>query len=216
MNSILLDTMPTLASLLAVTIYYKRLQPKWLQLFFYFLLFTLAIETVAALYSQRYQKSNHFILNIYLLINFCFYLLIFMKAFEKRSLKIFARATLLLFVLFYLADIIFIEGFYYFNVYSFCIGSVFIVLCCLLYFMGLLTSDKLVNYFTIPMFWISTGLLFFYVGNLVQMSLLKYIIDNRLDPGGEIYLFISVTLNVLLYGALTISFLCKQPWKKTR
>ncbi|MDB5200000.1 MAG: hypothetical protein JWO92_1963 [Chitinophagaceae bacterium] len=216
MMKILIGLMPTLISLLTVILFYKKLHPAWLRLFFYFLVFTLAVDAGAAFYSQYFKKSNHLILNIYLPVNFGFYFLLFFKAFERRSFKRFASLAFILFILFYLCDIIFIEGFYYFNIYSFCLGSILIVLCCLLYFMWLFTSDRVMNYFKMPMFWISTGLLFFYTGNLVQMSLMKYIIDNGLDPGSRIYDFIMVTLNVLLYGAFTISFICNQAWRKPR
>jgi len=216
MKTIIINSVPTLISLLAVIFFYKKLQPKWLQLFFYFLLYTLVTEIGAVLYSQYLRKSNHFIINIYLLINFSFYLLIFFKTFEKKSLKSFIRIAFILFILFYSFNILFIEGFYFFNIYSFCLGSIIIVSCSLLYFMELFSSDRIINYFTLPMFWISTGLLFFYVGNLLQISLLRYIINNRLDPDGRMYNFIMVTLNIILYGAFTLSFLCNQVWKKAR
>ena len=213
---IIISFIPTLISLLAVIIFYKKLQPKWLRLFFYLLVFTLAVDVGAVLYSYYFKKSNHFIINIYLPVNFSFYFLIFSKAFETKKLKKIIYTTFIIYLLFALYDIIFIEGFYYFNTYSYCLGGILIVICCLLYFMWLFTSDRLMNYFTLPMFWISTGLLFFYVGSLVLMSLMGYIIENHLDPHGHIYQFISVTLNVLLYGAFTISFLCNQVWKKPR
>jgi hypothetical protein len=213
---IIISFIPTLISLLAVIIFYKKLQPKWLRLFFYLLVFTLAVDVGAVLYSYYFKKSNHFIINIYLPVSFSFYFLIFSKTFETKKFKTIIYTAFIVYLLFFLYGIIFIEGLYYFNTYSYCLGSILIVMCCLLYFMRLFTSDRLMNYFTIPMFWISTGLLFFFVGNMVHMSLLRYIIDNHLDPAGHIYQFIMVTLNVLLYGSFTISFLCNQVWKKTR
>jgi hypothetical protein len=213
---IIISFIPTLISLLAVIIFYKKLQPKWLRLFFYLLVFTLAVDVGAVLYSYYFKKSNHFIINIYLPVSFSFYFLIFSKTFETKKFKTIIYTAFIVYLLFFLYDIIFIEGLYYFNTYSYCLGSILIVMCCLLYFMRLFTSDRLMNYFTIPMFWISTGLLFFFVGSLVLMSLMRYIIENHIDPDGRIYEFIMVTLNVLLYGAFTISFLCNQVWKKTR
>ncbi len=214
MKTIIIDSIPTFISLLVIIIFYKRLQPQWLRLFFYFLLLTLAVEIFSSMYSYSFKKSNHFIVNLYLPVIFSFYFLLFFKAFKTKNFKRIIGAAFLLYLLFFLYDILFFEGFYYFNIYSFCFGSILIVLCCLLYFMWLFASDDLINYFALPMFWISTGLLFFYVGNLVQVSLMKYIISNHLDPDGRIYQFIMVTLNLLLYGAFTVGFLCNRPWKK--
>jgi len=216
MKSIILDASPTIISLLAIIIFYKKLQPRWLRLFLYFLLITLATDIGAGLYSQYFQKSNHFIINMYLPVNFCFYLLLFILTFEKRSYKNLVWMLLALFLVFYFSDILFLEGFYTFNIYSFCVGSILIVLCCLLYFTVLFTSEKVINYFASPPFWIATGLIFFYVGNLVQISLMNYIINNQLDPGGRIYELISIILNVILYGCITISFICNYPWRKAR
>lgn len=214
MKFIIIDNIPTLVSLLTVIIFYKKLQPAWLQLFLYFLLITFATDIGAALYSHYLKKSNHFIVNFYSLIAYNFYFLTFYKAFETKSNKVIVSASFLVYISFFLNDALFINGPYNFNTYSSSVGSILLVLCCLLYFMWLFTSDGLINYFRIPMFWIATGLLFFYVGSLVQNSLVRYIIDNHLDPDGRIYHFIMVTLNVLLYGAFTISFICNQVWKK--
>lgn len=214
MKTIIIVCIPPLICLLTVIIFYKKLQPKWLRLFLYLLVFILAAEIGSGLYSQYTKKSNHFIINIYLPVSFSFYFFIFFKTFETKKFKIITYTAFILYLLFCVYDIMFIEGFYYFNTYSYCLGCILIVMCCLLYFMRLFTSDMLMNYFTTPMFWITTGLLFFFAGSLVEMSLLKYMISNHLDPEGKIYQFIMVTLNILLYGAFTISFLCNHKWKK--
>jgi len=216
MKATILGFIPTIICLLAITIYYKRLQPKWLQLFLYLLLFTLAIEIGAALYSGYYKKSNHFIINIYLPISYAFYFFIFLKNLGTGKYASVIYTAFTVYVLCFLYDIIFIDGLFYFNTYSYCLGSILIVLCCLLYFMHLFKSDILLNYFALPMFWISTGLLFFYAGSLVEMSLIRYMINNHLDPDSSIYDIIMLILNVLLYGSFTMSFLCNIKWQKHR
>lgn len=216
MKTIIIDLAPTLICLLVVIFFYKKLQPKWLQFFLYLLLFTLLVEIGSSLYSQYLKKSNHFIINIYLPVSFVFYFLLFRINLKTKKLKTFINIIILIYLLFCLLDIVFIEGLYFFNIYSFCLGSILIVLCCLLYFTHLFTENMLINYFRLPMFWIATGLMFFYVGNLVQISLLRYIITNNLDPGGHIYQVIMVTLNLVLYGAFIAGFLCNRPWKKEK
>lgn len=210
---VLINAIAPLICLLTAITFYKR-QPQWLRFFFYFLLITFIVDIGAALYSGYFKQSNHFIANIYLPISFTCYFLLFYKALETKKIKTIVFGCFIIYLLFVFYDIFFINGFYYFNSYSYSVGSILILLCCLLYLMWLFSSDSLINYFRIPMFWIATGLLFYFVGNLVQMSLFRYILS--LDPGGTIYSVISVTLNVLLYGAVTIAFLCNQVWKKAR
>jgi hypothetical protein len=213
--SFLINTIATLISVIAGIVFYKRLQPKWVQHFFYFVLFCLLVDVGAHYYSAYFKKSNHFIINIYMIVCFAGYFLIFHKIAETKKMKLILYIFFSIYLLFSLYDIFFINGFYFFNSYSYSVGSILIIICCLLYFMRMLTSDNLINYFRIPAFWIVTGLLFYFAGNLVQMSLFSYILNN-LDPGGKVYTMISVTLNIFLYGCFTISFICNHIWKKTR
>lgn len=216
MKLIIVYVIPNVISLIAVTILYRRLQPRWLQLFLYFLFLTLLESLGSYLYAYFWKQSNHFIENIYTLISFSFYFFLFYKTMEAKKYKIIITTFLAIFLLCAFLDLVFINGFYYFNTYSSSVGSILIILSCLIYFTHLFTSDRLLNYFRTPMFWISTGLLFFFTGSLVQNSLIRYFIANNIDPGGRIYYFIMVTLNILLHTAFIISFLCNQIWKKAK
>lgn len=208
-----LDTIPHIISLLIIIIVRKKLRPQWLQLFIYFLFFTLLIDVAATSYSKYLKKSNHFIVNLSLPVIFSFYFFIFYKTFETRYLKNLVCVSFILYIGIFLIDIAFINGLFHYNNYAYCVGALLIVLCCLLYLMSLFTSDKLVNYFASPMFWIATGLMFFYTGNLVLSSLIKFIIDHHLD---FLYYPISIILSIILYGCLSVSFLCNTGWKKMR
>jgi hypothetical protein len=216
MRLILLYVIPNIISLVAVTIMYKKLHPKWMRLFLFFLLLTFIDSLGGYMYGYYLKKSNHFIENIYLLISFSFYFFLFYKTLDTKKYKIIITAFFTIFLLCAFLDLFFINGFYYFNTYSSSVGSILIILSCLIYFSHLFTSDRLLNYFRTPMFWISTGLLFFFTGSLVQNSLIRYFIANNIDPGGRIYYFIMVTLNILLHTAFIISFLCNQIWKKAK
>ncbi len=208
-----LDTIPSIISLLIIISVYKKLQPQWLRLFLYFLFFSVVIDLTATFYSQYFKKSNHFIINLTLPVIFTFYFYIFYKAFETKKLRKMVYASFIIYMIFFFCDIIFINGLFFYNSYSYCLGCILIILCCLLYFMWLFTSEMLVNYFKIPMFWIATGLMFFYAGNIVLSSLMGSIIDHSLD---FIFYPISIILSIILYGALSIGFLCNKPWKKIR
>lgn len=207
-----LDSAPIIIGIFIISaIIIKRPQPKWLRLFFILLIFIFIIDMGASIYSWYFKKSNHFIINLSLPVIFSSYFLLFYKTFETKGLKKIVLASFIIYSLFFLPDIIFINGLFFFNIYSYCIASILIVLCCLIYFVWLFTAEDLLNYFRMPMFWIATGLLFFYAGNLVQYSLMWYIIENKL---GDLYNIINTILNTILFGAFSISFLCKYSWKK--
>jgi hypothetical protein len=216
MKLIFIYVIPNFISLITVIIFYKKLQPRWLQLFLYFFLLTFLESVGGYMYAYFMKQSNHFIENIYLLISFSFYFFLFYRSAETRKYNLIIRAFFTIFLLCTFLDLFFINGLSYFNTYSSSVGSILIILSCLIYFTHLFTSDRLLNYFRTPMFWISTGLLFFFTGSLVQNSLIIYFIANNIDPEGRIYYFIMVTLNILLHTAFIISFLCNQIWKKAR
>lgn len=208
-----LDSVPLIICIFIIAATgFRKPQPKWLRLCFYLLIFMFVIDMGASLYSGYFKKSNHFIINLSLPVIFLSYFLLFFKTFESAVSKNIVLASAIAYTLVFLIDMGFINGLYFFNIYSYCVASVLIMLCCLIYFVGLFTADDLLNYFRIPMFWTATGLLFFYAGSLVQYSLMWYIIENKL---GDLYNIINTILNTILFGAFSISFLCNYTWKKT-
>lgn len=213
-TAFIIGLIPVLISLLISIIFYKRLKPSWLRLFTWFLLFSMLISITGYFYSFYLKTGNHFIFNLYLLVQFLFYFGIFYKTFQTKKLKTFTLFVSICFLIYLLINFIFLDGFHTFNSLAFTIGSVLTILFCLLYFGALFNADGFINYFKIPMFWIATGILFFFVGNFLYLSFLNYILENNLDSGGNIYEVIIITLNLLLYCFFSIGFLSNQSWKK--
>ena len=137
-----------------------------------------------------------------------FYFAIFYKTFETKNLKLLVVSVSIGFTIYTLFNFFYKDGFFTFSSPANTLGSVLTILLCLLYFVTLFKSEEFINYFKIPMFWIATGLLFFFVGDFIYYSFIGYIIKYNLDKGGHIYLYIMVTLNLLLYCFFSIGF-CK-------
>ena len=194
--------------------FYRRLEPQWLRWFTWLLMVTLIAQAAGSFYSNYFKKSNHFIFNIYIGIEFLFYFLLFHKEFRNKKTQKLTSMFAVTFTVFYLCKILFGKGLFVFSIASYIFGSVLTIICCLLYFVWLFVSDEPINYFRIPMFWIATGLLFYYVGESVYMSLLDYLVRNKIDEGGHFYTIITVILNLLLYTLTTFGFLSNRPWQK--
>lgn len=204
------------ASIIVSVAFYKKLRPRWLRYFPWYLIYTLLFEFAAWAYSHYTKKSNHFLININELIEFLFYLFIFYKAFERKYLKRFTIYLTAVLLLFSCYNFIFGAGIWIFSSLNESVGTIFIIVCCLVYFYSLFGSEMDLNYFRIPMFWISTGLLFYHVGTFIYICLLNYIVRNNLDPHGMYFRTIFITLNLLLYGLFTYGFLSNQIWKKEK
>lgn len=214
MISIIIALIPTIISLAICIIFYKRLQPQYLRLFTWFLIFTIFIQVAGYTYSTYFRKSNHFIFNIDLLIQYLFYFVIFYYTFETKKLKLLIILAGIIFILYAFYNFFNKSGFYVYSSATNTLGSIITILFCLLYFTTLFKFEASINYFKIPMFWIATGLLFFFVGEFIYLSFIDYIVAHNIDKGGNIYSFIIVTLNLLLFSFLSIGLLSNQPWKK--
>jgi hypothetical protein len=214
MVSIVIASCAILVSLITCILRYKKLEPDWLRLFAYFLFLDFSVQIVGYLYSSILKRSNHFIFNILLIFEFGFYFFIFHKALYRTEFKLFVKLLSILFLLFAAYNLAFGESLYRFNQHTNSLGTLLLLITCLLYFAESFMSEFTINFFRTPMFWITTGLFFYYAGNGLYLSLLSYILKNNLDRGGEIYSKMTVGLNVLLYALFTIGFLCNWKWKK--
>lgn len=208
-----ISSLPLIFSLIISILFYKRLRPRWLRVFTFILIFFLITDYTAFLYSRITHQSNHFIINIVLLITFPFYLIVFYKAIEKQILKKIVLFFSAAFLFFYFYNIIYKQGFLSINSYTYSVGSIIMIICCLLYFAQLFVSEKEINYFTLPIFWISTGIMFYYAINLIYNSLVNYIIKEHIDPHGNIFAVFMIVSNLILYGLFSIGFLSNQKWK---
>ncbi|MBS1737192.1 MAG: hypothetical protein JSS98_11400 [Bacteroidetes bacterium] len=193
--------------------FYKSLPGKWLKILVWFLLFTFLMQEAGYWYSIYFKKSNHFIYNIYLLTQFVMYLLLFYHSIQQKTIKSFILWMLAFFVGYYTYQLFSASGIFVFLANANLVGSIATIACCLLYLVTLFQSEKIINYFQLPMFWITTGLLFYFTGNFLYLGLIDYISKNHLDTDGHIYLYMIVILNCLLYGLISIGFLSHRIWK---
>ena len=185
--------------------FYKILWPQWLRLFAA-LVFTLLAKAIGSFYSNYTGKSNHFIFNIFFGMEYLFYFFLFYKEFKNQKMKYLIGVFVMVFIVFYAVNVFFEKGLFIFNTPTYIFGGVLTIIICLLYFVSLFLANETINYFRIPMFWIAVGLLFYYVGNSVYMSLLDYIVMNNIDKGGRLYAIMTVILNILLYALFTFEF----------
>jgi hypothetical protein len=216
MFTFILGSLLLLACLLVILFVYPKVEPVWLRYFVYFLGGTLLFQAGGFLYSWYTQKSNHSLFNLYILGQFLFYFYIFGKAIQGRRFKILIYIICSIFLSFYLTNILLGQGWHQFNSYTYNVGGILTILCCFLYLFELFASETTIHYFRVPMFWISTGLLFFHAGTIAYMSLLSYINKNNIDPEGKVYEIVMVVLNVLLYLLLSMGFLSNRIWKKEK
>ncbi len=184
-----------------------------------FLFITVLVESIGSLWSLANNSSGKYAMyNIFTTFEFLFYVFLFYKHLKKI---IFKKIALLFFPFFLTAVIVnftFIQGFdRTFNTYAFLLGSFFIVVFCCFYFYESVLPDQIdLQLSKQPFFWISSGLLIFYLGSVFINALFQYLISNDLQSEGKkIYNIINRSLNIILYSTFCIAFyLCPDPRKK--
>ncbi len=185
-----------------------------MRLFPFFLWATFVIQIGGFLYSHITRKSNHFIFNSYIFIEYGFYLFVFSKSVRSDMSKRILQGVLLAFVLFFILDVIIIGNFFVYNTVAKNIAEFITFCCCIYYFLELLFAKEYLNYFAIPMFWITTGIMLSAIGDFLYSSFFDYILQNNLDPDGKIYGIISTSLSIIEYGLFTVGFCCNKVWTK--
>jgi hypothetical protein len=207
----------TLSFALAVSFfYYKQLHPIQLRVLVWLMILWLIVEVTGHAYSETTKKSNHFIYNLYILIQYLAYYFIFYKSYLSPLFKKITIYASVVFVITYIYNIFVLNYFYNFSNFVDNVGQLLTLALCFLYMAELLMQETFINYFRIPLFWVATGLMFYCTGNFVYYCMLGYILKYNLDPRGDVYMVItSVTTNIQ-FGLFTIGLLCNKPWIKVK
>lgn len=184
---------------------------KWLVPFF-------CLEVVAEFASPlglfKNQSSNHWFFNLVSIIEFEFYFFLFIHALKSEFGKKFTRLLIIIFPVLCCLNFMFIQSFFTFHTITYRVGAILIVFLCFKYFEQLLKSTGLINLVSLPMFWIATGLLFFYTGFFIYMSAFDYIVYKKVSYSEMLWTIISDTLNAILYLSFLLSLLCHLQKKK--
>jgi hypothetical protein len=191
---------------------YNKLKGCYMQWFIPFLAFTFLTE-VYAFYLGTIGKHTFLVYAIYNPLSIIFYTYIFAKiALTNAYKKLFIYSTVTYIIVSILYYIIFknlISSHYLILVSSIEIT----IFACLLFFQYLKIDDpeSIANYKS--NLWIIAGLLIFYSGIAIVLSLLYYIKKNELKIGGlYLFNFVPQYLSIILYGC--ISYACIV-WKKS-
>lgn len=202
------------AAILIGVLRYSRINPPFIRLFVYFLILTFIAESFPALKIIQFKKSNHWWFNLFTVFEFVFYTYVFSKAIINPRITKILRYAIPAYVAIAAVNIFLIQGVHRFHTISYRIGAVMVITWCYLYFRQLLQSGEEIILLRNPLFWISTGLLFFYLGFFVYMNAFDYIVYNKMDYNAELWTIISYSLNLLLYSCFLIAFLCQGKIRK--
>ena len=191
---------------------FRKLQGTVLQLFPYFLLF-IVITELAGLYTGKVlHKPNVWFYNITTVVEFCFYSFFFSKILKKNR----KATSIILYIYPVLAtlNILFVQGLTRFHSYTMVLGSLFMIFfsCCYFYESLLNPGKKQIQKEAV--FWIVTGVFFFYLGDILYNTLFNILTKYQVNIAAKLFLAINNNLVIVLYSCFTIGFIVwKNPMK---
>lgn len=111
----------------------------------------------------------------------------------------------------WLIEILFFEKVkFWFMSFSYTIGNIMLLVLVILFFVRFINSEMILKYRQSMMFWVCLGLLAFYLGTFPYYALRNTLYHNYL-PVFEVYSYVSLGLDYLMYIFFTIAFICGRP-----
>ncbi len=205
-----------LASIIG-TVYYSKYKNTHLK-YFLFLLWYITLTEFGAWYAsennilgffdQKGRHYNYWFYNLLKIVTFSTLFYIYLKSISTKKYKLWIRIFFITYVIFVAVNWLFIQNFAFeMSEIPKTIGSIFLIVSILFYFLELLQSEKIVIFHKTLLFWISVGLLLFYTGT-IPFSL--KVNGYALIPGIHKLFLIVYILAIIMYSIFTFGFI----WSK--
>lgn len=202
----------------------KALWQKWPQPFngfAVFLMVTLAVELLAmwwnvSLYKTKYWKfnpSNLWLYNFYLIPQYLFYLYYFLKMIHNRRIRKKIGILAILYLILAVINYSCIQGPHTINSYTIISAYLMAIGFSILFFNQTVNTKEVYQLNVSPEIWITAGIFFFHFCSLPCFIFSTYL--NIKSPSLSLGLFYAVQFfNIVMYSFYLIAFLCKPHFQK--
>lgn len=196
-----------IATAIVCFLYRNKLSPPLSGGMLAFLIFTIVVEIIGCEMRARSMR-NHWLYNIFIIVEFYFWLYVYHQVLQDKRIKKAINWFSVFFAIFILYNLLFLQGVYFFNTYTYMLGGIAILSLTALYFRQLFISDLELNLKRDVLFWISTGLLFYYLGNIPIDGMLNYLNVYNKAIVVKYFPVISSILIITKHVSLIIGFIC--------
>lgn len=203
-----LDTYFEIAALLVSILCYSSIRDKSFKWFIPFLFMIVLVELAGRYIRTQMMLTNSWLYNISIPVEYFFYTYLFYKNYQLPVLKKMAKGLLFIIPVASAFNTIFIQGFWNFDTNILMAGSCIMIFLCCCYLVDLLKREEEVILLREPMFWITTGLLFFNLGELSYNMFFQYIITHKQDQKAVLFTAINSKLIYVLYTFISIALVC--------
>jgi hypothetical protein len=190
----------------------KKLNSNHWKWFPYYLTFIVLAELPGKYFlaQHMYEECTMYYNIIVIPIEFSFFYWLFYMQFrlsKQKNIPIFCGA---IYLLCWSIDNFYLTKVDFWFSFSYTCGNILLLVLILTYFINLVTTDAILNYKQDMLFWVSTGLLLFYLGTFPYYGLRNTLVYNY----RQLYItysYIMYILNCLMYLMFTFSFIWGKP-----
>lgn len=206
-----------LISAIVGTVYFYKYKHTNLKYFLYLLWYITITEFLGwyiritgnmAYIDENGLVYNKWLYNILNLVLFCTVYIIYYRQLKTQLFKKWIKTFIIMFLIIHFINWVFIQNFIREGaVLPRIIGSIFLIISIIFYFIELLRSEKIVVFHRLLLFWISVGLLLFYTGTIpFTLKWNGYMIIRGIH---ELFLIVYI-LAIIMYLTFTFGFI----WSK--
>ncbi len=189
-------------------IYFRKSLLHKLPHLFYLILMTFPIEVYADWHLRNYRNSPKELYWVFLLVEYTLLSLYFSNIIKNDKVKIYIKSSVLIvFVVKVISSILFF-GIDENNPFVTNLNTIFILIFSFTYFWQLLTKEQHIDFWRNPNFWICTGLVFYYVGSFLVISMIKFVFKTDKDLAVSLWNLV-LFLNIIMYSSFIYAFKCQ-------
>ena len=192
------------------SIYLFKYKHTFLKYFLVLLWFIVIIEFLGKYY-YHFFGANYIIYNIYHLINFCFLLFLYKNYVESNRYKKLISWFFYLYLAFFFGNLLFQNYFTQIQTVPFILGALFVIISILFLFIEILRSDRVLYVTKNLLFWISVGLLLYFVGRIPTRIIKNY--WEEISYYKSIYI-VEYILSIIMNVCFIIGFICSEKNKQ--
>ncbi len=164
-----------LAALFAF-IFYKKYSHTYLRFFPWLLLYTFLNEVFGE-YIYSVFETNVVLYNLYNIIFFMYFYFIFYKNEKRKQYKTWIIVGFGVFIVASIVNLLYKSFMQEPQLLAYILGACVLLFCIILYFLDILYTPQILHVRSDLLFWVSTGLLLFYVG-YIPIKVARYFFED--------------------------------------
>lgn len=207
-------SLETLAAIIGL-LYWKKWKGTPYAYFILYLVTIAVAEYFGFYFSKSGMKVANWALFNYIIIpfEFLFFFWLFQAELKKKKLALW---FVVIYLVSWLIDIFFLaqpayKSRFWFSSFSYTVGNILLLVFLLLFLIQLVTGDSILYFKNNILFWISLGLLLFYLGTFPYFGL-RNLLSLKYKPVYYLYTYLFYALNYLMY----LSFIGGLIWGRPR